>query len=174
MFRATNSPILRSIFLTLYTAFGTMHRHCCRPVPRLCWIVSSISTVHLVGCLHRGTDVVKPIEVSEIFAKKLILFIVWFSVGLSLCSIAQWFWAWCVFVRASLHLRREENQLDVTECFIALMICSACFGHFYCPSSGARDYMCVVTAYGVQWLVAGCRGSGAGSRLCVQKEGCCT
>jgi xanthine/uracil permease len=36
-----------------------------------------------------------------------------------------------VFVRASLNMRREENQLDVTECFIALMIRSACFGHFY-------------------------------------------
>ena len=24
-------------FLTLYTAFGTMHRLCCRPVPRLRW-----------------------------------------------------------------------------------------------------------------------------------------
>ena len=23
--------------LTVYTAFGTMHRHCCRPVPRLRW-----------------------------------------------------------------------------------------------------------------------------------------
>jgi len=30
-----------------------------------------------------------------------------------------------------------------------------------CPSSGARDYMCVITAYGVQFLVAGCRVSGA-------------
>ena len=30
-----------------------------------------------------------------------------------------------------MYLRREENQLDVTECFIALMICSTCFGHFY-------------------------------------------
>ena len=34
-------------FLTVYTAFGTMHRHCCRPVPRLRW--SSISTVAPVG-----------------------------------------------------------------------------------------------------------------------------
>ena len=25
----------------------------------------------------------------------------------------------------------KKNQLDVTECFIALMICSKCFGHFY-------------------------------------------
>ena len=30
-----------------------------------------------------------------------------------------------------------------------------------CPSSGARDYMYVITAYGAQCLVAGCRGSGA-------------
>ena len=34
MFRATNSPILRSTFW-LYTAFGTLHRHCRRPVPRV-------------------------------------------------------------------------------------------------------------------------------------------
>ena len=33
--------------------------------------------------------------------------------------------------RVSFHMRREENQLDVTECFIALMIRSTCFGHFY-------------------------------------------
>ena len=36
-----------------------------------------------------------------------------------------------VFVRPSLYMRREENQLDVTECFIALMIRLTCFGHFY-------------------------------------------
>jgi len=36
MFEATNSPIVRSTFW-LYTAFGTVHRHCCRPVPRLRW-----------------------------------------------------------------------------------------------------------------------------------------
>jgi len=28
-------------------------------------------------------------------------------------------------------MRREENQLDVTECFIALMIRSTCFRHVY-------------------------------------------
>ena len=28
-------------------------------------------------------------------------------------------------------MRREGNQLDITECFIALMIRSTCFGHFY-------------------------------------------
>ena len=37
MFRATNSSILRSTFLTVYKVFGIMYRHCCRPVPRLRW-----------------------------------------------------------------------------------------------------------------------------------------
>jgi len=36
-----------------------------------------------------------------------------------------------MFVRASLYKRREENQRDDTECFIALIICSTCFGHLY-------------------------------------------
>jgi len=35
------------------------------------------------------------------------------------------------------------------------------FRALLCPSSGARAYMCVITTYGVQCLVAGCRGSGA-------------
>ena len=30
-----------------------------------------------------------------------------------------------------LHVGREENQLDVAECFIALMMLSTCFVHFY-------------------------------------------
>ena len=36
-----------------------------------------------------------------------------------------------MFVRASLYMRREENQLDVTEWFIALKISSKYFGHLY-------------------------------------------
>jgi len=26
---------------------------------------------------------------------------------------------------------REENQLDAIECFVALIVCSTCFGHLY-------------------------------------------
>ena len=33
--------------------------------------------------------------------------------------------------RGMLYFVQEKNQLDVTECFIVLMICSTCFGHFY-------------------------------------------
>ena len=38
--------------------------------------------------------------------------------------------------------RREENQLDATECFIAIIICSTCF-------AGAGDCTCVIAAFGV-------------------------
>jgi len=50
MFRATNSSILTSTFLTVYAAFGTMHRQCCRPVPRLRWNFSS-TVCHILYCL---------------------------------------------------------------------------------------------------------------------------
>ena len=36
-----------------------------------------------------------------------------------------------MFVSASLYKSREENQLDATEWFIALIIFSTCFGHLY-------------------------------------------
>jgi hypothetical protein len=35
-----------------------------------------------------------------------------------------------VFVRASLYMSREVNQLDATEGFISLIICSKYLGHF--------------------------------------------
>ena len=37
----------------------------------------------------------------------------------------------CLFVCALMYKRREENQLDATECFIALIIYSTCFTHLY-------------------------------------------
>ena len=36
-----------------------------------------------------------------------------------------------MFFRASWYKRREQNQLDATECFIAIIICSTCFGHSF-------------------------------------------
>ena len=57
----------------------------------------------------------------------------------------------------------KKNQLHATECFIALIICSTCFGHFYAHHQELRT-MCVITACGVQCLVAGCRGSGSGQQ----------
>ena len=66
-----------------------------------------------------------------------------------------------VSVRTSLHMRREEKP---TRCHW-MVYCTYnmlnMFQTLLCPSSGARDYMCVTTAYGVQCLVAGCRRSGA-------------
>ena len=36
----------------------------------------------------------------------------------------------CV-IRAVRNMRREENQTDATERFIALVFCSTCFGHLH-------------------------------------------
>ena len=36
-----------------------------------------------------------------------------------------------VILREARTCVEKKNQLHVTECFIALMICSTCFGHFY-------------------------------------------
>ena len=75
------------------------------------------------------------------------------------------FWAicitWCVFVHASLHICREEKPTRfhwMVYCTYNMLNMSWAL---LCPSSGAHDYMCVITAYGVQCLVAGCQGSGA-------------
>jgi len=41
-------------FLTIYTAFGTMHRHCCRPV-----ILSPVGTNIGTLCCTRAVETVK-------------------------------------------------------------------------------------------------------------------
>ena len=61
-------------------------------------------------------------------------------------------------------LRREERT---TRCHWMLYCTYDMLNMFrapLCPSSGALDYMCVIATYGVQCLVAGCRGSGAGKQ----------
>ena len=71
-------------------------------------------------------------------------------------------------------MRREENQLHVTECFIALTIRSTCFGHFYAHHH-ELETICVLLppmVYSAWLLVVG--GQVQSSRVSVQEEGCCT
>ena len=59
--------------------------------------------------------------------------------------------AGCLSVRVSLHMRRQEKP---TTCHWMLYCTYDMFNMFralLCPS-GARDYMCVITAYGVRCL----------------------
>ena len=49
------------------------------------------------------------------------------------------------------HTHTHTNQLDATEWFIALIICSTCFGHFYAHHQ-ELEIICVITAYGVRCL----------------------
>ena len=58
----------------------------------------------------------------------------------------------------------KKNQLDATEWFIALIICSTCFGHFYAHRQ-ELETICVITAHGVRclgcWLLeVRCRAAG--------------
>ena len=67
----------------------------------------------------------------------------------------------------------KKNQLDVTECFIALMICSTCFGHFYAYHQELETICVLPPMVCSAWLlVVGSQVQG--SRLCVQEEACCT
>ena len=71
-------------------------------------------------------------------------------------------------------MRREENQLDATEWFLALLICSTCFGHFYVHRQ-EFETICLLLppmVYSAWLLVVG--GQVQGIRLCVPEEGCCT
>ena len=68
----------------------------------------------------------------------------------------------------------KKNQLDVTECFIALTICSTCFGHFYAHHQELETIFVLLPPMVCSaWLLV-VGGQVHGSRLCVQEEGCCT
>ena len=69
-----------------------------------------------------------------------------------------------MFVRASLYKRREENQLDATEWFIALVICSTCFGQLYVNHQELETILVLLSRMVCNVLVAGGRRSGAGQQ----------
>jgi len=66
-----------------------------------------------------------------------------------------------MFVRASLYKHREENQLDATECFIALIMCSPCFGHLYAHHQELQTILVLLPHMACNALVAGGRLLGA-------------
>jgi len=69
-----------------------------------------------------------------------------------------------MFVRASLYNRREEKQLDATEWFIALIICSTYFGHLYAHHQELETILVLLPHMVCSALVAGRRRSGAGQQ----------
>jgi hypothetical protein len=58
----------------------------------------------------------------------------------------------------------KKNQLDVTEWFIALIICSTCFGHFYAHHQELETICVLLPPMVCDALVAGCWRSGAGQQ----------
>jgi len=55
-----------------------------------------------------------------------------------------------------LYFRREENQLDATEWFIALIICSTCFGHIYAHHQELETLCVLLLPVVCDALVVGC------------------
>jgi len=53
--------------------------------------------------------------------------------------------------------RTEENQLDATECFIALIICSTCFGDLYAHHKELETILVLLPHMVCNALVAGGR-----------------
>jgi len=60
--------------------------------------------------------------------------------------------------------RREENQLDATECFITLIICSTCFGHLYAHHQELEAILVLLPQMVCNALVAGGRLLGTEQR----------
>jgi hypothetical protein len=61
-------------------------------------------------------------------------------------------------------MRRKENQLDATEWFIALMICSTCFGHFYAHHQELETTLLLLPHMACNALFAGGRRLGEGQQ----------
>jgi len=59
---------------------------------------------------------------------------------------------------------REENKLDATEWFIALVICSTCFGHLYAHHHELDTVLVLLSHMVHNSLVVGGRRSGAGQQ----------
>ena len=59
-------------------------------------------------------------------------------------------------------MRREENQLAATERFIALIICSTCFGHLYAHHQELDIILVLLPLMVCNVLFAGGRLLGAG------------
>ena len=60
-----------------------------------------------------------------------------------------------MFVSASLYKSREENQVDATECFIAIIICSTCFRHLYAHHQELKTILVLLLHMVCSALVAG-------------------
>ena len=60
-------------------------------------------------------------------------------------------------LRTDTEMCREENQLDATECFIAIIICSTCFGHSYAHHQELGTILVLLPRMVCNALVAGGR-----------------
>ena len=68
------------------------------------------------------------------------------------------------FPKQRVYKRRDENQLDATECFIELIIRSTCFGHSYAHHQELETILVLLQHMVCNALVAGGRLLGVEQR----------
>ena len=120
-----------------------------------CWRLDRIDFLRALTALTRRQF--------EVCRKTLLLRLLMWSKDPFINSIQ----VWCMFVRASLCMSTEESQLDATVWFIALIICSTCFGRLYAHHQ-ELDTILVLLLHMV------CNALVAATRLCVRDEGSCS
>jgi hypothetical protein len=67
----------------------------------------------------------------------------------------------------------KKNRLDVTECFIALIIHSTRFGHFYAHHQELETICVLLPPMVCSALLLVVGDQVQGNRLCIQEDGCC-
>ena len=67
----------------------------------------------------------------------------------------------------------KKNQLDATEWFVALIICSTCFGQVYAHHQELETICVLLPPMVCSALLLVVGGKVQSSRVCVRDEGCC-
>jgi hypothetical protein len=153
---------------------------CCCNILFLIWIdLSKSCSVHLHFWAHKTWSLLcqlNPSHISIPISLRSVTLCMTFTVNMLILNFLRHIWVGNIlplhlvmqsnsYVKLSIvSPRREEKPTRCHWMFYCTYNMLNMFRALLCPSSGAREYMCVITSFGVQCLVAGCRGSVAGQQ----------
>ena len=113
--------------------------------------------MHLVGFITRILSILSFSSVSRAH-QKLNLVLIRFQKNAMCLSVHR-----CIRVE-------KKNQLDATEWFIALIICSTCLNSFYGHHQELETICVLLPPMVCDALVAGCRRSGSGQQAMLLEQ----
>ena len=144
------------VFLAVIFTFRLRYRRrslCYRL--QFCWHFSSVRNI---TTRFAHVDTITMITANRITVNRLVSFHLYIRPIKCICNH---FFYFKKILKRKCEMSKEEKLTTCHWMIYCTYNMLNIFRALLCPSSGARDYMCVITAYGVQWLFAGCRGSGA-------------